>query len=177
PRRGPPPPHQLLQVFGKLQQPQEINHRRAIFSGPLADLFRAERELGRQRREGKGCINRIEILALDVLDQADFEQPLVRALPHGDRNLLDPRQLRRAPPPLARYQLIAVADQAYHQRLDDAVRADRLRQLRQALRLEDPPRLHRIRIDGVDWDRLCRRFRDRFGGSWNRLRPRRQQRP
>ena len=51
--------------------------------------------------EGRGRFDGVQILALDVLDEGDFEQALVGDFLNDDRNLVDPASLaarqRRSP--------------------------------------------------------------------------------
>ena len=55
-------------------------------------------------------LDRIQILALNVLDQRGGKHPVVGNVAHHDRNLEQTGALRRAPAALAGDDLVAVAD-------------------------------------------------------------------
>ena len=50
----------------------------AIFSGPMADFFRAEVEVGVEAAERVGGFDRVQVLTLDILDEGDFEEAVIR---------------------------------------------------------------------------------------------------
>ena len=114
------------------------------------------------RSKAMAGFDRVEVFALNIFDQRDFEQPIVRDVANHDRHVLESRQLRRTPAPLSGDQLVSVARAPDDQWLHDAVRADRLGQFRQALGLEDAPRLQGIGVDRIDAEALrvlgARRF-------------------
>ena len=74
--------------------------------------------------EGLGLLQRAQLLALDVLDQGQLEQAVVRDFAHHDGHGGEPRLLRGAPAPLARDDLVALAVAADEDRLHDPALAD-----------------------------------------------------
>ena len=69
---------ELLQIRRQLEQAHEIDDGGAVFAGALADLLGAESAVrGPGGRKRYGGFDRVEILALDVLDQRDFEQAVI----------------------------------------------------------------------------------------------------
>lgn len=97
-------------------------------------------------------LDRVELLALDVLDKRELEDAVVGNLTYDDRHLLEPGALGRAPAPFARNYLIFLALAANEERLNDAVGADRGRELLDLPFAEDRARLIRIGLDLVDVD-------------------------
>jgi hypothetical protein len=162
--------HKLLQVLRKLEQPYRVDYRCAVFPRALTDLLRSERELGCQGGECDGGIDRVKVLALNILNQTDFEQPVVRNLTNGHWDFVNAGQFGGTPTPFTGNELKAATGWTHYQRLDNAVRANGLCQFRQAIGWEDPARLQRVGVDGGDWDRLHRGLSCWFGRSWDRLR-------
>ena len=134
----------------QLQKSDGIRDGAAIFPGSPPDLFVTYVEFARHPLERHAKLNRIQILALNVLDQRDLEQPVVRDLLHHHRYFAHPGNSRGTPPALPRHKLKTVPLLPHHEWLNDPVLPDRVRQLAQRIRLKHSPRLHRIRIDLVD---------------------------
>jgi hypothetical protein len=126
----------------------------ARFVDELAELFLGMAEVGDQPLIGLGFLDRVEVLALDILDQRDFQRLLVAELADDGRNLVQPRPLRRPPTALAGDDLETVAVGPNDDWLDHAARLDRGGQLRQRLLLEDSPRLAGMGFDAGDGDHL-----------------------
>ena len=70
---------------GQLQQPEAVCHRRTAFADALRDFFLAEPELVAEALIGARLFKRIEVLALEVLDQSQLERFAVVGLAHDDR--------------------------------------------------------------------------------------------
>ncbi len=97
------------------------------------------------------ALQRTEVLPLQVLDQRELQRLRVGELAHYCRDRLQPRELARAPTPLAGNELVATAShRAQEYGLDDAVRPDRLGQLFQAGLFARQARLPWIRRDRID---------------------------
>ena len=85
---------------------------------------------------GGGFLERVEVVAVDVLDQRLLERGGVVGLAHQRRNGLQPDPPGRPPPPLPRDELVLpVARRAHEHRLEHADLADRVGELARA-----PPR-------------------------------------
>ena len=84
-RREAPLGDELLKIFGELKESQEICDRTAIFPGPQADLLGGQLELLPQPGKGVGCLDGIEVFPLDVFDERDFQQTVVRYIANYDR--------------------------------------------------------------------------------------------
>ena len=125
----------------------------AGFDLPTRSASVAERqtELVEHDREGARLLDRREILARDVLDEAEQQGVAVVGFADDGRHRLQLRVTRRAPAPLTCDQLIAAGSSwTDEHRLDDALRADRVRQPCAGIRVEASSRLPRVRVDRVD---------------------------
>ncbi len=71
--------------------------------------------------EGLGGFDGVEVLALDVLDQRDFQEPVIGDVLDDDRDVREAGEFRGAPAALSRDQLESVTDAADDERLDDSV--------------------------------------------------------
>ena len=104
---------------------------------------------------GLGLLDRVEILALDILEQGDFERLGVVEVADDHRDFVQPRLLRRAPAPLAGDDLVAVAVRADDDRLDQPARRDRGGELVERGLVEMAARLVGMRLDatttGIIW--------------------------
>ena len=69
------------------QQPDEVGYRSTIFAGSLADIFVAEAVLTCESVEGLSDFDRIQIFALNVLDQGDFKESVCCEILDYDRYL------------------------------------------------------------------------------------------
>src|SRR5580704_16783156 len=93
-----------------------------------------------------GELDRVEILALDVLNDGELKGLLIVGSPDDDRDLAKPRRLRGPPAPFAGDDLVFFRrGLPYDNRLDDALALDRLRQFQQRASIEIAARLVWIR--------------------------------
>ena len=97
----------VAHLVRQLQQPQVVGDRRAILADRVGDLFLRQVELVDEPAIGVRLFDRIEILALDVLDQRHREQPVVGDVADDDRDLEQAGALRGAPAALAGDDLVA----------------------------------------------------------------------
>ena len=115
-----------------------------------------------QRDVAGGLLDRVEVGALHVLDDGEFERLHVGRLDDGDRHLVQAGALRRAPAPLAGDDFVMPrpAVLAHHDRLDDAALADRLGQLVELGLGEGAARVARVGNEVLDRRaaRLARRL-------------------
>ncbi|MNS93027.1 hypothetical protein D3C72_1271800 [compost metagenome] len=114
----------------QLQQAQQVGHRCARATDGLGGLGMGQRELADQPLQGLGLFERIEVFALDVLDQRHRDDGAVFQLAHHHRHFVQASQLRGAPAAFAGHDLEAVRTQLAHQDgLDHALGLDRFGQL------------------------------------------------
>ncbi len=101
----------------------------------------------------RGFVERRQVLALEVLDDRDLERRVVVDLFDQGGDGLESGETRRAPATLAGHDLVGVrSERADEDRLEDAVLADRRRELVECFRFEDEARLLGVRLDVVDLD-------------------------
>ena len=120
-----------LHLLRQMQQPQRVGDMASALADDLGDVFLRVTVFVGEREIAARFLQRIEIAALDVLDDRQFERFGVADVEHDDRNFMQARALRRAPAPLAGDDLVVVgAARPHHDRLDDAALADRVGELR-----------------------------------------------
>ena len=103
-----------------------VRDRRAVLADRRRDLFLRQLEFVGEPAIGERFVDRVQILALDVLDERHLEQRLLlpaRDVADDDRHAQEAGPLRGAPAALAGDDLKPVADRADDDRLDDAVGA------------------------------------------------------
>src|SRR3546814_4586213 len=81
----------------------------AALVNQLAKRLLAVPELGDQPLKSFGFFDRVQVGALDILHQRQFESGGVVQLPDNGRNLVQPRRLCRPPAPFAGDDFIATA--------------------------------------------------------------------
>ena len=155
--------HKKLYLLREAQQPDKVGYRGAIFAGPLADIFVAQVVFAGEAVERMRYFDRVQVFALNILDQCDFQQALMW------RNPERPPELRRDRPSVAARQRRSPATSWYRspfsandQRLNDAVGSDRLGKLIETVEFEHGAGLNGIRLDGVD-----RKLQDSGVGCWD----------
>lgn len=84
--------------------------------------------------ERVGDFDRVEVLALDILDERDLHEAVISEFLHDDRNFLESGNAGGAEAALSGDELIAIACAADDERLDDAVFADGLGELLETFR-------------------------------------------
>ena len=90
----------------------------------VGDLLMGEPELVDQPPEAMRRLDRIEVLALQVLDERQLEPLLVVEVADDRRDAVQTGRRRRADAPLAGDELVAVEGLRHEDRLEDAVLAD-----------------------------------------------------
>ncbi|MNF95098.1 hypothetical protein D3C84_778360 [compost metagenome] len=100
-------------------------------------------------------LDRIEVFALDVFNQRDGDSGFIRHIAHHCRDGFLPGLLAGAPAALTGDDLETTAtDRANHDRLHDALRLDRQRQLFECLRIHITARLILAALEQVQWQVL-----------------------
>src|SRR5262245_22205075 len=114
-----------------------------------------EAELLDEASQPAGLLDRVEVGALQVLDEAEHKLLVVARLAADDRRHgVKTREPRRAPAALAGDELVAIGQPAYEQRLEHAVQSDRFGELAQRFGVETGADLLTRRPDLVDRDHL-----------------------
>src|SRR5690606_34919301 len=135
-------------------QPQQVADGRARPADGLGGLGVRHVELVDQALERTRLLERIQVLALDILDQRDGDRGLVRDIPDHGRDLLETCELRGAPSTLARNDLVARLARTLQRpdddRLHDALLTNRIGELRQRLLAHVDARLVAAALEQVD---------------------------
>ena len=140
-------------VVGQLEQADPVRDGRLRAADALGDLTEREPELVDEDGVRARLLDRRQLLARDVLDEAEQERVAVVDGAHDCRNRLAARLPRGAPAALAGDDLVAAdAARPDEERLDDALPPHRVGEPRRGLGLEAAPRLVRVRMDRVDRD-------------------------
>jgi hypothetical protein len=142
---------QVEHLGRELEQAERVGDGRAVLADALGDRVLGVPVLVAEALERACGLDRVQVLALQVLHQRRLERALRGELAHEDRDVLQPGPLRGSPAPLARDDLEAAGGALADQdRLEHSVLADRLRQLLQLGVVEACARLGAVREDLLD---------------------------
>jgi len=144
--------NELLQVRGELEEANEVEDRRAILAGAVADLLGGEIQFLAQAVEGDGGFDSVEVLALDILDERDLEKAIVGDVPDDYGHAIQASEFGGAPAAFSSDQLIPPAYFPDDDRLNDSVSSNGLGEFGEPLLLKNAPWLQRIGVQSVDWD-------------------------
>src|SRR6185503_582414 len=103
---------------------------------------------------GLGFLDRVEILALDILDQRHFQRFGITEIANYGWNFMELCPLGGSPAPLAGNDLIPAAFGPHDNWLDQATQGDGLAKFFERCFIEVAARLIRMRPDGADRDGL-----------------------
>ena len=101
--------HHARYLRRELSQSQIVGHRRATLTYGVSNFLVRHVEFFDQPLQCACLFNRVQILALDVLDQRESETRFVRDLANNGRDLSQARLLGSAPAPLARSGRVQLA--------------------------------------------------------------------
>ena len=96
--------------LGQIQQPQRIGDMRAAFADDFRQLRLGIAKIGPKPLIAARLLDRVEILALDVLDDRQFQSFAIIGFVNDDGNIGETRELGGAPTPLAGDDFIGVGD-------------------------------------------------------------------
>ena len=130
-----------LYLLVKIEKAHAVCDRRPALSDLLRDIFLTEMEFSREPGKSARFLDRIEVFALQVLDECEFEDVLVGGFANDHRRLLQSDPLRGAPAAFSGNELEFVAAFAGNQRLNNSVFADRVDKLLQNVVAKVGPRL------------------------------------
>ena len=135
---------------GKLEQAQEVGDRGAVLAGALGHLLLGEAEVAGEALEGAGLLDRVEVLALEILNDGDLHRLLVGDLADdgGDGGLAG--ALRGEPAALAGDELEASGVLADGDGLDDSGDLDGIGELVEGDFVEVGAGLVGIAVDQLD---------------------------
>ena len=177
--RQPAVADEFLHRFRQFQQPQRIGHDRAALADFRGDVLLRELELLRQLRIAVRLLDGVQVFALEIFDERQFQHRAVIGLAGDDGNFRQIQKLRRAPAAFAGDQFKKTAAFAHDERLDDALFADRIREFLQRLVGKILARLERAGPDaaqrhapdalaGVGRGNRVRGLNGRSRGGWAR---------
>ena len=137
----------------QLEQPQRVGDLRPGPSDPAGQLVVGAAEVLQQLVVGVGLLQRVELGAVQVLQQGVAQHDVVAARPH-DRRQLGQTGLAGGPhPPLTHDQLVALtAERTHDHGLQQAHLADGVHQLGHRVLVEDLARLARVGLHRVEGD-------------------------
>ena len=125
---------QRMQGGGKGKQPQGVGHGGAGFAHLLGHLLLRQAVLLHEHTVASGFFHGVQVLPLEVFDQAQLHDLAVVRLDNDDRDLAEARQLGGPPAPFPGNDLIITGGEAAHgQRLDHPVLPDGIGQVGQRL--------------------------------------------
>ena len=134
---GQPFLHPLVEV----EQAHRVGHGRPALADFARDVLLPQAEFGGQPLVGARLFDHVEVRALQIFDQGEFQDLLVARLPHDGGRMAQRERPGGAPPALAGDQFVMRAHLAHDQRLDDPLLPDRLDQFAERIRLEILARL------------------------------------
>src|SRR6185437_655198 len=137
----------LLNRFRESENAKEVRDRRAIFRDRVGDLLLRELELVDEATVAARFVDRVQVGALEILDEGENEQGAIVEIAN-DRGDLGPAEVGRgAEAPLAGDELERVAASADGDGLQQAAHLERGLELGELCRIEIAPRLEWIRPD------------------------------
>jgi hypothetical protein len=141
---------EILDVGGELEEAEGVGDGATVFAGATGDVVMAEVELAREAVEGVGDLDGVEILALYVLNQRDFEQVLIGDMLDYGWDVREAGELPGTPAAFAGNELIAITEGPNHERLDDAIGQDGVGEFLEAIGAKHGARLKGVGIDEGD---------------------------
>ena len=129
----------------ELEQAERVRDRRPGAPDLPGDLVLGQAELLVELPEGVGLLDRVEVFALDVLDERQLELLAIGELADDGRDPLETGQPGRLDTTLAGHDPIAVERLRDEDRLENAVIGDARRQCLEVGVLDVTARLVRIR--------------------------------
>src|SRR5262245_20517212 len=84
--RQPPTSQVGLNLLREPQQPQTVRDRRAVLADPLRELLLRPREFRQELLIGLRRLDRVQVLAQEILDQRELDALCVRGLAHDCGN-------------------------------------------------------------------------------------------
>ena len=88
---------ELLEVVGKLEKADEIEDGGTVLAGAGADLLGIQIQFLTEAIEGHSGLDRVQVFALYILDEGDFEEMVVGDLTDDDWDASEAREFGRPP--------------------------------------------------------------------------------
>ena len=142
----------LLDRFVKVEQAEGVRDGRSGPTDSRGDVLLRQPELVDQLPEGERLFDRVQVFALEVLDEGQLELVASGDLADDDRDPLEPGELRGAEPPLPGHDLVAVEGLRHEDRQEDAVVGDARGEPFELRLAHVSPGLERVRPDARERD-------------------------
>ena len=120
---------EALEVVGQVEEAHRVGHRGARLADTLRDVFLLHLEFAGQADVAGPFLDRVEVLALKVLDEGHLEDLAVGRLALDHRHGRNPELGAGPPAAFPGDEFHLAVDGADDERLDDPVLADRLKKL------------------------------------------------
>ena len=134
----------------EFEETERIGNDGTAFADFDGDLFLGELKLGNELRVTLGFFEGIEVFALQVFDQGEFEDGAVVGDAEDDRDFRQTEKLGRAPAAFAGDEFQMVALVADDERLDDALFLDGIGEFAEGFGRKIFARLERAGADAVE---------------------------
>ena len=136
-----------LDTRSEIEQAQCVRDRRARAPHTGREPILGEPEFVDELAIGIGGFDRVEILALEVLDQSEFELMAIGKLANQSGDAIKTGRLGRPEAPLTSDELVAVDRLSHEDRLKDAVLGDARRERGKTVGIEPLTWLVRVGLD------------------------------
>jgi hypothetical protein len=138
-----------LNLVIELEQSQRIRDGRASAADPLRQGLLGEPEVRDELPERECDLDRVEVVALEVLDKGKLELLRIGQLANDCRDPLEPSRTRSPDSSLTGYELVSVEDLGHEDRLDHAVFGDARHERAEFRLVERSARLERVGADPI----------------------------
>ena len=151
----------FLDLGRQVEKAHGIGYRLAALAEAACDLALGQAKLVLKPRKGAGHFNRIQIFALEILDNSQFEPlAIVTQVAHDSRNAREVKHLRREKTTLARDEFILhlgprrhfTLNLRNHDGLQETELANRSGQLLNLFFVKNAARLVRVGVDLLGFD-------------------------
>src|SRR5262245_7740150 len=113
-----------LELLRKIEQSHEVGDRGTIQTDSLGDFLLCSAELDHEQLEAVRFLDGVQVLTLQVLNDAEDRRVLVRDLTYEDRDLAQAGELSCSPTPLPRDDLQTITHASDEDGLKDPTRSD-----------------------------------------------------
>ena len=141
----------LLRVVLQVKETECVGDRASVHAHTLCDLLVAQAELVDEPPKRLGLLHRVEVLALEVLDDGPLGKLTIIQVPHNGGHSVEPGQLRSPPATLTGNELVTAGRiRPDHNRLHQAVLSNGLSQTCQLVLIDGLSRLIGAGTNRVD---------------------------
>src|SRR4051812_25799518 len=134
------PNHRIRQP----EQAKKVRDRCAVLPGGIGNLLMSKLEFLDESLVTARLVDRVEIAALQVLDEREHETRAIVEILDQRRNLRPAEVGDRPQPPLAGDELVCIAGSSYCYRLQEPTSSNRSFELGEFFRIKDLARLKRV---------------------------------